>query len=69
MKRNRPKGLLIVLAATLLIAAFPAVTQSNYEMDNCIMQCRVAYDPVLNPGAYASCVYDCKSRYEGRPQL
>ncbi|AFM24271.1 hypothetical protein [Desulfomonile tiedjei] len=69
MKRNRAKVLLIVLAATLLLAAFPATTQSNYEMDNCIMQCRVAYDPVLNPGAYASCVSDCKTRYEGRPQL
>ncbi len=58
-----------VLTTLFLMTAFPTVTISNYEVENCSMYCRQVFDPVLDPTTYTSCVEECKRQLANRPVL
>jgi hypothetical protein len=58
-----------MMTVLFLMTAFPAVTTSNYEVENCAMWCREVFDSVLDPTTYTSCVTECKRQLENRPVM
>ncbi len=59
--------LFIMITIAFLMTAFPAVTASSYEVDNCAMWCREVFDSVLDPTSYTSCVEECKRQLSSKP--
>lgn len=53
----------LAIAIIFLVLIFPKVTNCNWELDNCISGCRSYIDPTKDPGAYKTCVEDCKRRF------
>ncbi len=58
-----------VMTIVFLISAFPTVTISNYEVENCAMWCREVFDQVKDPTSYSTCVEECKRRLSNKPLL
>lgn len=65
------KGTIFFAMMTILflMTAFPAITTSSYEVENCAMWCREVFDSVLDPTSYTSCVEECKRQLSSRPVL
>lgn len=54
--------LCLVLGIALVFLGTGAA-ESDYELDSCINNCRVTFDPVKDEAGYADCVEDCKRKY------
>jgi hypothetical protein len=46
--------------AILVFSTGLSRVQSNYDLDQCIEDCRITFDPDKDPTGYSDCVDDCK---------
>jgi hypothetical protein len=57
-------GYLIMSSLVLAIGfAVPDVTQSDWELSECIENCRIAFDPDKAMADYSDCVENCKRKF------
>jgi|GEM_PF-1157197 len=63
---GKTKLCLLLGIALVLLAAGAA--ESDYELDSCINNCRVTFDPVKDEAGYADCVEDCRRKYSREEQ-
>ena len=59
--------LIMGLLAVVIGFAMPHVTQSDWELSECIENCRSSFDPAEDMAAYWECVEDCKRQYPDDP--
>ena len=55
--------LVMGLLAIVIGFAIPNVTQSDWELSQCIENCRSSFDPDKDMAAYRDCVENCKRQY------
>jgi hypothetical protein len=55
--------LIIGLLVVAIVFGVPDVTLSDWELSDCIENCRSTFDPDKDIGSYSDCVENCKRNH------